>query len=310
MTISRFLRLNTGFRMPTLGFGTYMLKGDVLKEALDYALFLGYRHIDTATAYENEEEIGQVIDDRVKAGRINRKDLFITTKVYSSNLRRADALDSAQQSLAKLRINYVDMLLIHHPWAHRKNSDGEIEFEDVNFLETWLALSTVFKLGKASSIGVSNFTIGQINRILSSSDVTPANVQLEAHAYLQQEKLKEFCDLNHIAVSAYAPLGAPNRPSIHVSNEESLLQDPLILEIAESYKKTPAQVLLNFLLRRGFVVLPKSSSKKRIKENFGALNWTITTKDYDKITSLDRGTRFFRFLFMKGHPEFFENEDF
>ncbi|KAH9509436.1 hypothetical protein Btru_045881 [Bulinus truncatus] len=296
--------------MPTLGFGTFMLKGDMLKEALDYALFLGYRHIDTAATYENEEEIGQVVDDRVKAGRLNRKDLFITTKIPSTHLKKEATIESAQASLAKLKTNYVDMLLIHHPWAYIKKGDDEIEFQQVDLREPWHALTTFFKSGKASSIGVSNFTVRQIEHILSTSDVPPANVQLECHAYFLQNRLKAFCDANHIVVSAYAPLGAPSRPSRHVHNNENLLEDPLIKEIAQSYKKTPGQVLLNFLLRRGFVVLPKSANKQRIKENLDVLNWTMTTKDYDRIASLDKGVRFYRFLYMKGHPDFLENEDF
>ncbi|KAI8770533.1 alcohol dehydrogenase [NADP(+)] [Biomphalaria glabrata] len=310
MAIARFVTLNSGFKMPTLGFGTFMLKGEKLKEVLDYALFLGYRHIDTAASYENEEEIGQVLSDRVNAGRLNRKDIFITTKVPRTHLKKADVIESAQSSLAKLKTSYVDMLLVHHPWGFIKKENNEMQFEHVDLLETWQGFSTLFKSQKAHSIGVSNFTLEQIDSILKSSDVPPANVQLECHAYFLQNKLKAFCDVHHIAVSAYAPLGAPNRPAPHVQNNENLLEDPLIKEIAKSYKKTPAQVLLNFLLCRGFVVLPKSANKDRIKENLDVLNWTMTTKDYDKIASLDKGIRFFRFLFMRGHPDFFEEEDF
>lgn len=273
-------------------------------------MFLGYRHIDTASSYDNETEIGQVLNDRVKAGKMNRKDVFITTKVPGTHMRKADAIESAHKSMENMRVSYMDMLLIHHPWAVSKTEETELKFEHVDILETWQALSALFKCGKAASIGVSNFTVRQIERILFSSDVPPANVQLECHAYFLQQRLKTFCDQHHIVVTAYAPLGAPNRPSRHVSSAENLLTDPLIVEIAKSYKKTPAQVLLNFLLRAGFVALPKSSKKERIKENLDTLNFTMTTKDYNRITSLDQGLKFFRFLYMKGHPEFFEEDDF
>lgn len=287
-----------------------MLKGDALKEALDYALFVGYRHIDTAVNYGNENEIGQVIDDRLRAGKLNRKDLFITSKVPSTHMKSQAVVESTQQSLNSLKTTYLDMLLVHSPWAHLRDDKGQIKFEHVDLLETWGALTSLFKGGQATSIGVSNFTLNQLERIISTSAVLPANVQLECHVYFQQNKLKAFCDSRHIIVSAYSPLGAPQRPSRHVQNTENILSDPVIVEIAKNYKKTPGQILLNFLLRRGFVVLPKSGTKDRIKENMGSLNFAITNKDFESILDLDRGVRFFRFLYMRGHPEYFEKEDF
>ncbi|CAG5135551.1 unnamed protein product [Candidula unifasciata] len=310
MTISRFLTLNTGFKIPTIGFGTYNLKKEALKEALDYALFVGYRHIDTAVVYGNEEEIGQVIDDRQRAGKLNRKDLFITTKVPNTCMKSQAVLESTQHSLHNLRTNYVDLMLIHHPWACTKKEQGVVTFERVDLLETWNALVALSKGGQACSIGVSNFTIQQLERIVSGSGVSPACVQLECHAYLQQRRLKAYCDSKNIVVSAYAPLGSPNRPKHHVQSSENLLNDPVIVEIAQRYRKTPAQILLNFLLRQGFVVLPKSGNQARIKDNFASSNFNITPQDFDEIVTLDRGLRFFRFLYMKGHPEYFEDEDF
>jgi aldehyde reductase len=310
MTISRFLTLNTGFKMPSLGFGTYLLKGDALKDALDYALFVGYRHIDTAAVYSNEAEIGQVIEDRQRAGKLNRKDLFITTKVSKYCMERQPTLECVQQSLDSLRTTYVDMLLIHHPWACARSAASAVTFQHVDLLDTWSTLVCLFKQGQASSIGVSNFTLQQLQRILSGSSVAPANVQLECHAYYQQRKLKSFCDSQHIAVSAYAALGAPDRPSHHVQSTASLLTDPVIVALAQSYKKTPAQILLNFLLRQGFVVLPKSATKARIQENFASSDFTITNIDLESIFSLEKGKRFFNFPFMKGHPEYFPGEHF
>ncbi|BFZ00687.1 hypothetical protein BsWGS_03726 [Bradybaena similaris] len=310
MAISRFLTLNTGFKIPTIGFGTYNLKRDALKEALDYALFVGYRHIDTAAVYDNQEEIGQVLDDRQRAGTLNRKNLFITSKIPNTCMKSQAVRESTQQSLHSLRTGYLDMLLVHHPWACTKNERGTVTFQHVDLLESWSTLVTLFKEGQAGSIGVSNFTIQQLERIISGSGVSPANVQLECHAYLQQHKLKAYCDSKNIVVSAYAALGSPNRPKHHVQSNERLLADPVIVEIAQSYRKTPAQILLNFLLRRGFVVLPKSESKDRIRDNLESLNFDITRTDFDKIARLDKGLRFFKFLYMKGHPEYFENEDF
>ncbi|XP_005106410.1 1,5-anhydro-D-fructose reductase [Aplysia californica] len=304
-----------------LGLGTYMLQGDVLKQALDFALFLGYRHIDTAALYENETEIGEVLGDRIQAGKLSRKDVFITTKIPSTWLRKSDTLESAHKSLGQLKMKNVDMLLIHHPWGQVKRKEGEIaplinnstgksEIENVDFLETWTALESLFKDDFTKNIGLSNFTIGQIQRVLSAARIPPANVQLECHAYYQQQKLKAFCDSNDIALSAYAPIGAVNRPDIHKHNTENLTEDPLIIELSEKYEKTPAQILLNFLLCRGFAVLPKSSSPGRLEENFNALSFELSEEDNKKIYTLDRGVRFYNFLYIHHHPEFIENEEF
>jgi len=322
MVVARFLRLNSAKKVPALGLGTFMMKGDILREALDFALSIGYRHIDTAASYGNEEEIGEVIHDRIKAGKLSRKDIFITSKIPSVCLKKDDALQSAQESLSKLCITSIDMLLIHHPWGQVKEKSSDLSpmimsdgsgrrvISDVDFVETWSALEDLVKDGFAQNIGVSNFTIPQILRIFSNSKVRPSNVQLECHPYFQQHKIKSFCDSHDIVVSAYAPLGAVGRPTLQQTHSTKVMEDPLVLELAIKYKKSPAQILLNFLLCRGFVVLPKSSTKDRLKENFDSQSFMLTENDIKRICAIDRGLRFFEFNYVKHHPEFSTEEPF
>ena len=298
-----------------------MMQGDVLKTALDHALTLGYRHIDTAAAYENEEEIGEVIQAHINSGKIIREDLFITTKIPSICLAKQDALESAHQSLRRLKVKYVDLLLIHHPWGqvNRGNGDfnpwmndgsGRREIVNTDYLETWDALESLVHDGFAKHIGVSNFTQAQIERVLSVAKVPLSNVQLECHTYYQQHKLKAFCDANNIIVSAYAPMGAAGRKYKYESEAVVLSRDSLVVDIAAKYNKTPCQILLNFLLCRKFVVLPKSSSPDHLLENMEALNFELSAEDLNRLYSLDRGLRLFPFPYIHHHPEFHEDEEF
>ncbi|GFR59626.1 alcohol dehydrogenase [NADP(+)] [Elysia marginata] len=309
--MSRCMILNTGSKMPTIGFGTYLLTGDALRSSLDYALFLGYRLIDTAYRYGNEADIGQVLKDRIKAGKLKRKEVFITTKIMKTHLKRAATIHCHQKSLHDLGTSYADSVLIHNPWGVLDyGSNGNVKFDTTHFTETWSALQSLFQGGSARSIGVSNFTVKQLETILGCSGPPPSHLQLECHAYLAQNKLKNFCDLNKIIVTAFAPLGAPARQGDSSEKEKRLLSDPCIVQISKRVKKSPAQVLLKFLLQRGFVVIPKSSNNDRIKENFELTNWKLSHKDMDMIFKLDCGVRYFKFNSSKGHPEYFPDEDF
>ncbi|RUS78815.1 hypothetical protein EGW08_013433 [Elysia chlorotica] len=311
--MSRYLILNTGAKMPTIGFGTYLLQGDALRSSLDYALFLGYRLIDTASSYGNEADIGQVLRDRIQSGRMKRKDVYITTKIAKTHLKRASTIRCLQKSLHDLGTSYADAVLIHTPWGVVDTGPGSdtVEFDDVHFTETWTALQSLFQDGSARSIGVSNFTVKQIEQILDNGSPPPSHLQMECHAYLAQNKLKAFCDANNIVVTAYSPLGAPAYPVDDESERERrLLSDPCIAKISERVRKTPAQVLLTFLMQRGMAVVPKSKTNDRIKENFDSTNWKLSKKDFDIIMGLDCGVKYFKFKNRTGHPEFFPQEDF
>lgn len=309
---ARYLCLNSGFKIPALGFGTYLLHGDALKSALDYALFLGYRHIDTALSYQNERAIGEVINDRIRGGKLCRKDLFITTKVPAAYLAYHAALDSAKMSLENLKLKYLDMLLVHHPWGVVNRGDGTLKPLDhngrrqlaiYNLNETWQSFEYLVNQGLVNSIGVSNFTARQIDRIWKTATIKPSNVQLECHAYLQQLELERYCQSKNLVISAYSPIGTPGKPD-RSAKDPFLLEDPVVTSIAIECGKSPAQVLLNFLLQRKMVVITKSERPDKIRENLGAFGWSLTKEHRLAIKNLDRNIRFFRFDWATCHPEY------
>ncbi|XP_046349402.2 1,5-anhydro-D-fructose reductase-like [Haliotis rufescens] len=317
-SVVRYLTMNNGLKMPSVGLGTYLLKQDILKQALDYALFLGYRHIDTALSYENEVEIGEVIHERIKAGRLKRNELFVTTKVPSVYLSRESAIRSTELSLENLKLKHVDMLLIHHPWGLVNRGDGtlvpfdskgEKELCWYNILETWDAFEHVHNRKLTKSIGLSNFNPTQIQRIWDKADVKPANLQLELHAYWQQNVLQKVCREKNIIMTAFAPLGAPFKNDM-TDGLPKLLEDPVIIEISDEYGKSPAQILLNFLLQKNIGVLPKSQSIERIRENLEVLDWKITQMDCERIEKLDNTVKYFPFDWAHTHPEYDKNQPF
>lgn len=324
--LTSHLRLNSGGRMPILGLGTYMLLEDRLYKALDYALFAGYRHIDTAHSYGNEKYIGTALRDRwddasttpSMGQKVKRKDLFITTKVPSVYLGPNDVSICLEKSLDDLKLTYVDMLLIHNPWGLKNrgdgdlkplNSQGERELELHDLTKTWKAMESLVKAGKARNIGVSNFNVRQIERILSVSQIPPSNLQSEMHIYLQQTKLKQFCDSKNIVMTSYSTFGSPKRPN-SLTEEPSPLEEPVVLEIADRIRRTPAQVLLRNMIQRDIVVIPKSQTQERIIENSKIFDFSLSQADMDKLGSLHKNVKYFPFTWAKKHPEFFENEPF
>lgn len=274
--------------------------------------FLGYRHIDTAHSYGNEVEIGEVINDRIRAGKLNRMDLFVTSKVPSVYLAYHSAIDSAKMSLENLKLKYLDMLLIHHPWGVVNRGDGTLrpidrngkrELAVYNLNETWQAFEHLVNRGYVNSIGLSNFTARQVERIWKSATIKPSNLQLECHAYLQQREIEKYCTGKKVVMSAYAPIGAPGRTDKRAEDPD-LLKDPVICKIAAECSKTPAQVLLNFLVQKKMVVITKSEKPERIKENDDIFDWSLTSSHKMKISELDRNVKFFRFEWAASHPEF------
>ncbi|XP_060072946.1 1,5-anhydro-D-fructose reductase-like [Ylistrum balloti] len=317
---NRFLKLHNGYLLPSVGLGTYQLLGESVCEVVDKAISLGYRHIDTAHSYNNESEIGDVLKSRIESGSITRTDLFLTTKVPDILHEPSDVLEGVEESRAKLKTKYLDLVLIHHPWTMRKNgqrdlkpmdSKGELQFVKFNLQKTWRSLENCVKDGTVRSIGLSNFTIGQIQNILDGCTIMPANLQLECHAYLQQKSLHEFCKARDITLTAYSPLGAPGRPEHHrFTDQPVLLDDPIVDSISQAHRKTKAQILLGWLVQKGFCVVPKTKSEKRLTENLEIFNTNLSNSELVKLQALDRGIRYFKFKYMTGHPEFKPAEDF
>ena len=255
-----YLTLNNGVQMPLVGFGTFLLGGEVCKSAVAWAIESGYRMIDTAEAYGNEKEVG----NGIKQSGIDRKELFLVTKVNFKSYENAE--QTVMQSLANLQTDYIDLLLLHWPFA--------------NYYAAWRALEKLYAEGKFRAIGVSNFEPDQLLDLIAYNQVIPAVNQIETNLYCQRSTERGWMDKKNVAHMAYAPLGQGNR------NE--MFQEPAVLSLAEKYGKTPAQVLLRFLTQKGIAVIPRSTKPEHIKENFALFDFTLTADELAQLSALDR----------------------
>ncbi|XP_015585198.1 1,5-anhydro-D-fructose reductase-like isoform X2 [Cephus cinctus] len=319
------IRLSSGYDMPTVGLGTWQAKPEEIETAVGTALDSGYKHIDTAFNYNNEDAIGKSLKKWFENGG-KREELFITTKLPHYGNRPADVEKFMKLSLQKLGLDYVDMYLVHMPFAFVKeeNADAPVICEDGSYVldlntdpvAVWKEMEKQVKSGRARSIGLSNFNEDQILKIINNSEIKPSNLQVELHAYHQQKALCEFCKKHRIAVTAYSPLGSPGakahfQAKYNYSTDKfpNLLGHPVVQKIAEAHKKTTAQVLLRHLVQQGIIVIPKSSSPNRIKSNAAIYDFELSNEELKQMDALDRGAagRIFNFLFFKGvenHPHY------
>src|SRR5699024_3692666 len=261
-----YITLNNALKMPQLGFGVWQVPEEKVAVVVKKALNVGYRSIDTAKVYENERGVGEAIAD----SRIPREELFITTKVWNSDHGYENTLKAFDSSLEKLGLDYIDLYLIH--WPTPKYDD---------YIDTYKALEKLYNDGCVKAIGLCNFTVEQLQRILNECDVKPVLNQVECHPYLQQTELKEFCLKHDIYVEAWSPLHQGGKA----------LNDPLIQEIAKKHGKTTAQVIIRWHLQSGVIVIPKSVTPARIEENFNVFDFELTEGDMGKIEDLNRNER-------------------
>jgi methylglyoxal/glyoxal reductase len=260
LTLESKAKLNNGVEIPYLGLGVYQSSpGEITLRAVRYALKIGYRHIDTAELYGNEMDVGRAL----RESGIRRDDVFITTKVWNSHQGYDSTLQACEGSLGRLGLSFVDLYLIHWPVQG---------FGD----KTWRAMIKLLHQGKARAIGVSNYSIRELNDLLHKSDIVPAVNQVEFHPFLYQEELLGFCKNNKIQLEAYSPLTRGKR-----------LNHPNILELAKKYDKTPAQVLIRWSLQHDIIVIPKSIHEARIKENSQVFDFQLEPKDMKLLDSLN-----------------------
>lgn len=258
------IKLNDGREMPQIGLGTWKNNDRVeLETAFEAAMDTGYRHIDTAQAYGNEEFIGEAWR---KSG-LKREELFITTKIAVTNFGQKKAKRSFEQSLENLQTGYVDLLLLHFPVTLLRK-------------KTWLALEEIQAAGGAKSIGVSNYTVRHLEEMKEYASVTPAVNQVELHVFLQQPDLIKYCEEEGIAVEAYSPLARMN-----VTDNEA------VLKLAKKYNKTYTQVMLRWCLDRGLITIPKSVSPRRVRENIDILDFKLNAQDMDLLAKQDQDMR-------------------
>ena len=259
------VRLNNGVEIPQLGFGVFQIKPEDTVEAVTTALEVGYRHIDTAEMYRNEKEVGEAI---AKSG-IDPSEIFVTSKLNNNKHDVDDALAAFDQTLADLRLDRIDLFLIH--WPLPKVGD---------FVQTWKALERVYSEGRARSIGVSNFQPHHLRRLHQETTVIPAVNQIELHPYLTQDELRAFDAEHGIATEAWSPIA-----------RGGVLEDATITDLANRYGKTSAQVVLRWHIQLGNIVFPKSVKQERMRENFEIFDFELTDTDMALISALNKDER-------------------
>ena len=261
------LTLNNGARIPQLGLGVWKASDKEAEGAVTSALNAGYRLIDTAAAYGNETGVGRAIT----SSKVPREEIFVTTKLWNTNQGYANAHAAFAQSLSRLDLEYVDLYLIHWPMP----AVGL-------FVETWRALEELYASGKARSIGVSNFMPEHLDILLETASTVPAINQVEIHPDFQQESLRRYCEERHIVLESWSPIGGTGG---------SLLNEQIIIDIAEMHNKTPAQIALRWHIQMGLVAIPKSVHAERIRENIDIFDFELSQTDMDEIALLDGDNR-------------------
>lgn len=263
--ISDKTTLRNGVQMPWLGLGVWRAKaGEETENAVKVALEAGYRSIDTAALYENEESVGKAI----RESGIPREEVFVTTKVWNTDQGYESTLQAFEASRKRLGFEYVDLYLVHWPVKGK-------------YKETWKALEKLYKDGWVRAIGVSNFQIHHLQDLMADAEILPMLNQVELHPYLTQVELREFCKQNQIQIESWRPL-----------MQGKVVEVPEIVELAKKYNKTPAQIVIRWNLQHGIVTIPKSVRAERIRENADVFDFTLSPEDMAKIDALNRNHRF------------------
>ncbi len=311
------LKFSNGDTMHAIGLGTWKATGSDVKKAVKDAIYAGYRHIDTAAAYGNEEAIGEALAEIFDKGEIFREDVFITSKVWNDSHAEGQVRPALEESLKKLKLDYLDLYLIHWPVAFKhgvdspKKPDDYLTPEEAPIIETWKQMEKAKKDGLARHIGVSNFSDIKLKDLIAKATIKPEMNQVELHPLLQQDDLLKYCKSENIHITAYSPLGSGDRSENMKGKEEpNLLEIKTIKEIARKHNASEGQILISWHAHRGTAAIPKSTSKEHIEENFKAASIELDDSDIKAIANLDEHYRFITGKFFeepsKGYEDIYD----
>lgn len=276
---------------------------------------MGYRHIDCAWIYGNEKEIGEAIKQKIEDKTVRREDLFIVTKLWNIFHQKDQVVPACRESLKNLGLDYIDLYLVHWPVAQKANElDNLVPFRgaafvDIDYLETWEGMEDCARLGLAKSIGVSNFNIKQMKRVLDHAKIKPVMNQIEVSPNITNKKLIKFCHDNDVAVTSYSPFGSPARPWKKAEDQVVSLENPKIVNIGAKYGKTSSQVILRYLIQVGTIPIPKSSNLKRIDQNLDIFDFKLTPEEIATLDGLNTDGRAIPAEELKGSKYFPFYED-
>ena len=303
------LRLESGERLPVVGLGLWKVAGPAAPGLVEEAARCGYRHFDCASDYGNEADVGAGLKKLLGDKICRRDELWVTSKLWNTNHAAEHVRPACERSLRDLSLDYLDLYLIHFPialeyvpflkryppgWFYDPDApEPRMKPSRVPIAETWQAMEELVRAGLVRNIGVCNFNIGLLRDMLSYAEIRPAVLQVEMHPYLTQEKLVRFCQSEKIAVTAFSPLGAASYVAIGMATEdESVLNQPVIREAAARHGRTPAQVVLRWGVQRGTAVIPKTSRPERLRENLAIFDFELSASEMDAISALNRNRRF------------------
>ncbi|CAG7913362.1 MULTISPECIES: aldo/keto reductase [Mammaliicoccus] len=266
----KIIEFYNGNSIPALGLGTFRVENnDECREAVKHAIISGYRHIDTAQTYHNEEKVGQGIKEGLEATGLNREDLFITTKLWMTDYGRENVQSAYEASLKRLGLDYVDLYLIHWP-----GQDKDL------ITETWKAMEDLYNEGKIKNIGVSNFHVHHLEELLQEASIKPVINQIECHPYLTQKELRAYLEAQKIVAQSWSPL-----------MNGQILEDEVVKEIANELDRTPAQVIIRWNIDENIVVIPKSVTPSRIEENLNVFDFELSEDQLSRLNALNKDER-------------------
>jgi D-xylose reductase len=302
-------KLAGGDQLPAVGLGLWKVAREEAVRTVQDAIEVGYRHFDCACDYGNEAEVGEALQRVLQSGSCRREALWVTSKLWNTYHAAEHVRPAVERSLADLRLEYLDLYLIHFPLAHKfvpfetryppgwfhepHAAQPRVELTKVPIAETWRGMEELVRAGLVRNIGVCNFNTALLRDLLTQAEIPPAVLQVEMHPFLAQEKLLRFCKQQGIVVTAFSPLGAASYVSLGMAGpNESALEQSVVREAAQQHGKTPAQVLLRWGVQRGTVVIPKTTRPERLRENLAIFDFELSLEEMTAITALDRSRRF------------------